>query len=61
MIISLHARFELLVKELAKNKDVSEEMKTALLTSGWENLFPDDKINQLFSELEKVEDAEKQF
>ena len=60
MLISLHARFELLVKQLATNKAISEEVQSGLLTSGWKDLFPNEKINQLYYRLEQVEDAEKE-
>lgn len=61
MLISLHARFELLVQQLATNKAISEEIQSALLTSGWKDLFPNEKINQLYYGLEQVQDAEKEL
>ena len=58
MVISLHARFELLVQNLAANKAIPDETKNALLTSGWETMFPTEKIDQLFDSLKEVADAE---
>lgn len=61
MLISVHARFELLVQELATNKVISAEIQTALLSSGWRDLLPNEKIDQLWDSLDQVEDAEQQF
>ena len=61
MIVSLLGRFELLVKELATNKAISEEIKSALLGSSWRDLLPKEKISELYDELDQVDDAEKSF
>jgi len=61
MLISLSARFELLVKELAANQSISNEKRDALLSSGWRDLFPSEQISHLYDMLDQVEDAEKKF
>lgn len=61
MVISLHARFELLVQQLATNNAISDETQSGLLGSGWKDLFPKEKINELCDGLEQVGDAEKEF
>ncbi len=59
MLISLHVRFEFLVKELTKNKAISEETQSVLLDPRLRDLLPSEKIDQLYNNLEKVEEADK--
>lgn len=61
MLISLSLRFELLVKELATSKVISDEKKESLLSSHWKESVPIKQIDELYDKLELVEDAEKEF
>lgn len=61
ILISLSAKFEILVKELSENKCISPEKQQALLSSGWTELFPKEEINKICDSFEQVEDAENEF
>lgn len=61
MLISLSARFELLVKFLAENGGISDSNKKALLSDGWKDLIPEKRRAELFDKLEQVEDVEKEM
>ncbi|MCX5646679.1 MAG: hypothetical protein NTZ17_18660 [Phycisphaerae bacterium] len=61
ILIALAARFEVLVNELATGDAISSQVRNALLSSGWRDLFPSQKIAELYDSLDQVDDAAERF